>query len=505
MRGLRKRLGLLAKRLLEHAVTGEPSSWSVRCGRRLLRMHPGLYLVYCYRTGRFRELLRTNRGKTPRSQFLQRLVRKAEEACAVLDGKPLPVTQVVTHARCSFNDRVLLAFHSSANFDPAGYTVRSLALMKALAGVNVQVTACTRLGYPWDLIKHQSENRCEFSMVEGQRIYHFEDPARLFGGADSEYLDAYAQRLCDLAQTKRVSVIHAASNYLNGLAAAAAARRLRIGSVYEMRGLWHITRASREPAFRSTEWFAYIDAMEVEAARACDRVVVISQALKHWLLERGIEAEKIHVVANAAELDALSSEQELMGPAACEIAFTVGFIGSLTHYEGLDDLIRAVAALLPTLPDLRCIIVGDGTERRSLQRLAVELGCQRAVDFVGRVPRDRVASYYQAIDVFPLPRRRFEVCELVPPLKPLEVMAFKKALIVSDVAALAEMVEHERTGLIVPSEAPDALAAAILRLQRDPDLRQRLAEAGRDWVVNKRNWNLNACQYLDMYQQIGPE
>lgn len=504
MSSLRDKLNRLAGRVLDLAVTGDPAAQSVRWTRRLLKLHPGLHLAYCYRVGRLRDVLRINSRRRVRGQVLERAVRRSAEMCAVLDGRQEIAPAAGGRERREFNGRVLLAFHSSANFDPAGYTVRSNALMRAVSDAGVDVTACTRLGYPWDLAQHRGKPRCDCSWVEGFRVRHFEDREELIGDQDSRYVATYADRLAGLAEAEDATVIHAASSFVNGLAAAEAGRRLGIGSIYEMRGLWHLTRAFREPEFRGTEHFAYSEMMELEAARACDRVVVISRALGDWLAARGIERGKIHLIPNAAELDAESGRSA--APAAGEDGerVTVGFIGALAGYEGLDDLIRAVAIVAPQIPGLRCIIVGDGRERAALERLSRKLKCQDIVQFTGRVPRDQVAEYYRKIDIFPLPRRSCEVCELVPPLKPLEIMAHRRPVVVSGVAPLAEMVRNGETGLVVPPEDVDALAAAIERLCRDRALRMRLAERGRQWVETERNWAQNALLYLEMYRNIGP-
>lgn len=503
MIGLRERLNRLAAKILDYAVAGDAGAWSVRFARRLLRLHPSLYLAYCYRAGWLREVLRVSARRPVRGVMLERAVRRSAQMCAVLDGERTLVETPDSGMRRPFNQRVLLAFHSAASFDPAGYTVRSGALMRALDEAGVAVTACTRLGYPWDLAAHRDKPRCAFSMAEGFRIHHFEDPDELIGDEDSRYVAAYADRLSALSEAENASVIHAASNFLNGLAAAEAGRRLGVGSVYEMRGLWHLSRAVMEPAFRETEHFAYCEAMEVAAAGACDRVVVISEALRRWLMARGVPGAGIHVIPNAAESADLPDSAAVPAEKREEPdAVTVGFIGSLTAYEGLDLLIHAVARLAPRFPALRCLIVGDGREREALQRLARRLGCAERVRFTGRVPRAEVAAYYRAIDIFPLPRRRYEVCELVPPLKPLEIMAHERTLIVSDVAPLAEMVRHEHTGLVCPADDVDGLAAAIARLTEDGSLRRRLAAGGRRLVEAERRWTHNARLYTRLYAGI---
>ena len=96
-------------------------------------------------------------------------------------------------------------------------------------------------------------------------------------------------------------MIHAASNYLNGAAAAAAGRASGITTIYEVRGLWHLTRAFSEPGYDRTEHYRYCERREVAACAAVDHVITLSGGLRRWLIERGIPETKISVVGNATQ------------------------------------------------------------------------------------------------------------------------------------------------------------------------------------------------------------
>jgi glycosyltransferase involved in cell wall biosynthesis len=91
--------------------------------------------------------------------------------------------------------------------------------------------------------------------------------------------------------------------------------------------------------------------------------------------------------------------------------------------------------------------------------------------------------------VFVVSRRAARVTELVTPLKPLEAMAMGQALVVSDLPALAEIVEHEKTGLSYRAGDPADLAAQCARLIDQPDLRRRVAQAALQWVRENRTWS----------------
>ena len=272
-----------------------------------------------------------------------------------------------------------------------------------------------------------------------------------------------------------------------------------------MRGLWHLSQSVTKERFdEQSEYFLYCDIMETTAAMLCDSVVVISNRLGEWLVSKGVPNEKINVVPNAAEtnivnknLPSFISELNHLAP-----KFVIGFIGSLTKYEGIDLIIRAVADLLPECPEIHCLIVGDGSERSHLEKLTAKLGINEVITFAGQVPRSHIEEYYQLIDVFPLPRKPYPVCHLVPPLKPFEIMAQGKPIIVSDLQPLTEIVKHRETGLVFKAGSVSSLAAAIKLLYSDPAFAAELAESGRRWVINNRTWKHNVVLYERLYNQL---
>jgi glycosyltransferase involved in cell wall biosynthesis len=111
------------------------------------------------------------------------------------------------------------------------------------------------------------------------------------------------------------------------------------------------------------------------------------------------------------------------------------------------------------------------------------------VTFTGRVPHAEVGRYLSLFDVAPFPRLPLPVCELISPIKPFESMAMGKAVVVSSVAALTEIVSDGTTGLVFEKGSADDLAHVLDRLIDDPELRSKLGESARTWVRNERDWS----------------
>ena len=270
---------------------------------------------------------------------------------------------------------VLFAVHNSLPFDQAGYAIRTDHIATALQkqGLNLQVA--TRPGYPWDLQKHREmESREQQDSVNGVNYIRLSDKEKTFKkGADSNYINVYADELVKVAKQNDITIIHAHSNYLNGLAAIEAANRLKIPSVYEIRGLWHKTRVTLDADYKHAGMFEYESTMKKAAIEAADAVVTISNPLKELIVSWGADPAKIHVVPNAvdtAHFSPRSPSVRLVERYQLQGKTVVGFIGSLTGYEGLKELVLAVDGLIAEGLDIVLMIIGDGREKANMERLA---------------------------------------------------------------------------------------------------------------------------------------
>ena len=181
----------------------------------------------------------------------------------------------------------------------------------------------------------------------------------------------------------------------------------------------------------------------------------------------------------------------------------IGYIGSLVSYEGLDLLINSLPLVQQsTEVKFKLLIVGDGAYMEKLQDLTNNLGLTDLVLFTGRVPHEEVERYYSIVDIAPFPRLPQPVTEMVSPLKPFEAMAMEKAVIASDVHALAEIVQHEETGLLFEKGNATSLSDTLTRLINDSKLRSKYGKAARIWVEQKRDWNSISLTLDNVYTKL---
>jgi colanic acid/amylovoran biosynthesis glycosyltransferase len=159
-------------------------------------------------------------------------------------------------------------------------------------------------------------------------------------------------------------------------------------------------------------------------------------------------------------------------------------VASLEPYKGHAYLVEACARARAAGLDLECLLVGEGEERRSIERRVAGLALEQHVRLVGAQPQQLVSELVASADVFVLPSVVMPSGKMEGlPVVIMEAMAAGTPVVASAISGIPELVEDGVTGLLAPERDPAALARAFLRLAEDPPLRARLAEAARDRVL----------------------
>jgi glycosyltransferase involved in cell wall biosynthesis len=197
------------------------------------------------------------------------------------------------------------------------------------------------------------------------------------------------------------------------------------------------------------------------------------------------------VIPNAVDPNELARD----GRRSSDGRYVLG-LGRLVEQKGFDVLLRAFARALPALPEHRLVIGGDGPLRPGLEALAHELDLDERVSFTGALDRAGVAAILAAAEIFVL-SSRVEAFGIAL----LEAMAAGVPAVATDVGGVLDVATDGETALIVPSDDPDALASAIVRLASEPELRERLAGAARV-RANELTWETIVPRYEAVYRGI---
>lgn len=398
----------------------------------------------------------------------------------------------------------LLAY--SLPYSSVGYATRSHGLARAVREAGWEILPYTRPGFPFDQMPE-----LEGQPLPAQDVIEGITYGRLFEGARRQsteigYLNAATTTYTRLFEARRPVIVHAASNHTTGLPALIAARRCGIPFVYEMRGFWEVTRSSSDAEFGRTRTYRHIRLFETAVAQSADHVITLTEGMRRNLVDRGVPEERISVVPNGVDAGRFVPRER---DANLAMRFNlhadepvIGYIGSFVEYEGIDDLVDAAAELATKGRAFRLLLVGDGLSLPWLRARIEAAGLEDRAILTGRVPHEDVARYYSLIDVCPFPRKPWEVCELVSPLKPFEAMAQEKAVLVSSTAALREIVTDGQTGMVFDAGSVPALVQALDRLITAPDLRRRLGSAARQWILSNRTWRAAGQACVAIYGRV---
>jgi len=300
-------------------------------------------------------------------------------------------------------------------------------------------------------------------------------------------------------------VIHAHSPFTCGIAGNLAGRILGVPTVYEMRGIWEDSHTSRYGLSRTSMRYRGVRRLENIALAGADHCVVISEALRVELIDRGIEQDNVSIVPNGVDCRYFSPgppDPELITNLGLDGAVVLGYVGYFFQYEGLDLLFEAFAVLAREFPRLKLLLVGDGELMPLLRRMVREKLLEERVVLTGRVAHDRVPDYYRAFDFLVLPRRLGREAALVTPLKPLEIMAMGKPVVASNVGGHLEIVQDEVTGLIFQSDSVESLADKCRLLVENESARREVGVRARSWVETHRDWNVLIDRYVELYEQL---
>jgi len=381
----------------------------------------------------------------------------------------------------------------------SGYTFRTRAILKAQSACGWEVAGVTGVRHPYS--GAPLEEIDDLLFFRTPPIAKSPSPLR-----EWREVSALAERIDRLARDWRPDQLHAHSPVLNALAAQRVAHRHDIPLVYEIRAFWEDAAVGNGTGSEGSARYWLTRQLETRAARLADAVVVICEGLRNDLIARGIDPEKIAVAPNGVDLglfgDPPPPDRALAAELGIADAEVVGFIGSFYDYEGLDDLIAAMPALVAARPGAQLLLVGGGPMEDALKAQAAASSAADRIHFIGRVPHQEVERYYSLVDILAYPRKAMRLTELVTPLKPLEAMAQRRLVAASDVGGHRELIEHGVTGTLFPPDNPAALAVALTDMFEDRAHWERRKDIARAFVERDRNWSSNISRYRPIYQRL---
>ena len=239
--------------------------------------------------------------------------------------------------------------------------------------------------------------------------------------------------------------------------------------------------------------------------RRADAVITVSGVLKDYLVRTGIPAAKIHIMHNGVNLSKFRPDasgdavRQRFGFSTDDVV--VGFVGGFSVWHGAHFLLEVAPLAVRKDKRIRFLMVGgrEGNPRfESFRRTVREKGLTEMFRFAGEIPRENVPEHIAAVDIAVIPW----ATEYGSPTKTFEYMGMAKPLIAPRVAALEEVLTHEKTALLVAAADTQEMASAIVRLASDRDLRSSLGSNARKAVEETYNWDRNAASTVEIAKKL---
>jgi glycosyltransferase involved in cell wall biosynthesis len=295
-------------------------------------------------------------------------------------------------------------------------------------------------------------------------------------------------------------------------AGALLSRLLNIPLVLEYNGCEDWIAKHWDPT-RFSAWLRLCQRVSVDAASL---IAVVSNPLKHQLIDAGVPAYKILVNQNAVDpewfrpdcggaklRDELGFRRDELGFARTDVV--VCFVGTFSYWHGVAVLEEAIRSLLQAQSNVavKFLLVGDGPLAQPMRNALADYAKERLVIFTGSIPHKSVREHLDAADILVSPHVPMpgDVPFFGSPTKLFEYMAMGKAIVASGLDQIADVLEHGRTAFLVkPGDASD-LAKGIQHLAANPQLRETLGANARSTALERHTWRQNARRVLAYYAQ----
>jgi glycosyltransferase involved in cell wall biosynthesis len=229
-------------------------------------------------------------------------------------------------------------------------------------------------------------------------------------------------------------------------------------------------------------------------------VMVSEGVMEHFVTKGIVPKRKARLVLNGIATDCAQYANPVQRGAArrilavCDDEFVVGCVGRLVELKNLAVAIRATAHLASILPGVRLVLIGSGPLQPDLEALARELGIEERVSLLGE--RSDARDLLPGLDAFLMPSLTEGHSIAL-----LEAAAAGLPIVATNVGGNPEIVEHERTGLLVPTNDDTSISRALQRLQGNRTLAAQLGSDARAWVLG----HVSVPAMADAYEAVYAE
>jgi glycosyltransferase involved in cell wall biosynthesis len=225
--------------------------------------------------------------------------------------------------------------------------------------------------------------------------------------------------------------------------------------------------------------------------RKADIITAISKHLAKYAKKTNPKA-KISVIPNGINIKQFQENKQKIRKFSIPIIITVS---RLVEKNGLNNLIEATNIVQKHIPRIQLLIVGDGELANALIEKTRQLKLTHNICFIGEVTNNKIPPLLKLSNIFVRTLKNEGLGNAF-----LEAMAAKIPVIGTPVGGIKDIIIHNKTGIFVTPEDPEALAKAIIRLIKYKNLRKKLVRNATKFIKNYE-WKIIAKQYSKIYSQ----
>lgn len=240
----------------------------------------------------------------------------------------------------------------------------------------------------------------------------------------------------------------------------------------------------------SSLWFRLAVPMVRPVWNRLAQRIAVSEAAHDSVTSRMGDGD-LRIVPNGVDVQRFASAR----PASLAKGRHLLFVGRLEERKGFRIAVDAFGQLARAYPDLRMLVIGDGSERNTVDSLADDV--RGRVEMLGRVDDDRLASYLKAADLYIGPATGGESFGIVL----AEAMAAGRPIVASDISGYRDVARNGTEALLVPPGDASALAAGVRRVLDDPALAKSLGDAGAA-RAREYDWDTVTDQLVAIYREV---
>ena len=262
----------------------------------------------------------------------------------------------------------------------------------------------------------------------------------------------------------------------------------------------HVNSILGRLLIHASQWKKY----EYKYIKAAHKVIVVTEEAKQYYVnEVQVDEDKIFIVPNSVRKEFYTNyklKQDIIDQYTNH--FTILYIGETGLRRGLVTIIKSLKYLIPKIPNIKLVIVGQAKTDYVLKNLVNKLGYENYVELTGWKNFNLFPSYISSSDLGICPIHKNLHHETTYPNKIFQYLAFGKPIVVSDCKAQKNIVERHNCGLVFKDQNVKNFADKVITLYRDKKLYQKLSNNAKKAINEKLNWEETSKDLIKLYNEI---